>query len=230
MRLKYLFWVKNIMRPHNFYFPSIDYIMNLQEVSNLLNIDFTAMELQSGFKKLSKNQYYSTPFNFVVKLTNGDVHPHGDRQGERHKWMVVSSHQAVIILLQQHIWHFHNQGYAGTNICGTIKLFHQIYISYGQGLVIDHINHRKTDNRFENLKVCTYKQNSRNMKKRAETLTTGVCVQLCGSCNYVVSYINSNEKQLKKYYNVDKFGAEECMRQAIQQRKEWEREFHYSSS
>ena len=43
--------------------------MNLQEVSNLLSIDFSAMELQSGFKKLSKNQYYSTPFNFVVKLT-----------------------------------------------------------------------------------------------------------------------------------------------------------------
>jgi len=94
--------------------------MNLQEVSNLLSIDFSAMELQSGFKKLSKNQYYSTPFNFVVKLTNGD------------KWMIVSSHQAVINLLQSHIWHCHNQGYAGTNIGGTIKLFHQMYIRYGQ--------------------------------------------------------------------------------------------------
>ncbi len=52
-----LFWVKNIMRaPIIFIFPSIDYIMNLQEVSSLLNIDFTAMELQSGFNKLSKNQ------------------------------------------------------------------------------------------------------------------------------------------------------------------------------
>jgi hypothetical protein len=68
------------------------------------------------------------------------------------------------------------------------------------------------------------------MKKRAETLTTGVCFQLCGSCNYVVSYINSNEKQLKKYYNIDKFGVTECMRQAIEQRKLWERQFHYSAS
>ena len=194
--------------------------MNLQEVSNLLSIDFTAMELQSGFNKLSKNQYYSTPFNFVVKLTNGD------------KWMVVSSHQAVIILLQQHIWHCHNQGYAGTNIGGKIKLFHQLYIRYGQGLVIDHINHLKTDNRFDNLKVCTYKQNSRNFKKRAETLTTGVCVQMCGSINYVVSFINDNQKQIKKYYNVDKLGMEQCMRLAIEQRKLilWERQYHYSSS
>ena len=204
------------MRPYNFYFPSIDYIMNLQEVSNLLNIDFTAMELQSGFNKLSKNQYYITPNNFVVKLSNND------------KWMIVSSHQAVINLLQSHIWHCHNQGYAGTNIRGTIKLFHQMYIRYGQGLVIDHMNHHKCDNRFENLKVCTYQQNSRNMKKRAETLTTGVCMQICGTTNYVVSYINSNEKQIKKYYNIDKFGAEECMRLAINQRKFWERQFGYS--
>ena len=176
----------------NFYFPNLMYIeiMNLQEISQQLNIDFSAMDLQSGFNKLSKNQYYSTPNNFIVKLSNND------------KWMIVSSHQAAINLLQSHIWHCHNQGYAGTNIGGTIKLFHQLYMRYGHKLVVDHINNRKTDNRFENLRICTYKQNSRNMKKRAETLTTGVCVQLCGSCNYVVSYINSNEKQLKKYYNI----------------------------
>ncbi len=66
------------------------------------------------------------------------------------------------------------------------------------------------------------------MKKRAETLTTGVCMQICGTTNYVDSYINSIEKQIKKYYNIDKFGEEECMRLAINQRKFWERQFGYS--
>ena len=61
--------------------------MNLQQISQLLNIDFSEMKLQSGFKKLSKNQYYITPDNFVVKLSNGD------------NWMIVSSHMAVINLL-----------------------------------------------------------------------------------------------------------------------------------
>jgi hypothetical protein len=88
----------------------------------------------------------------------------------------------------------------------------------------------KTDNRFDNLKVCTYKQNSRNFKKRAETATTGVCVQMCGTINYVVSFINDNQKQIKKYYNVDKFGMEQCMRLAIDQRKAWERTYNYCSS
>ena len=192
--------------------------MNLQQVSQLLNIDFSEMKLQSGFNKLSKNQYYIIPDCFIVKLSNND------------KWMIVCNHQQVINLLQNHVWHFHNQGYSGTNIGGKIKLFHQMYIRYGQGLVIDHINHLKTDNRFDNLKVCTYKQNSRNLKKRAETLTTGVCVQMCGSINYVVSFINSNEKQIKKYYNVDKLGMKQSMRLAIDQRKTWERTYDYCSS
>ena len=158
------------MRPHKKYFLSIDIYrnMNLQEVSNLLSIDFSEMKLKSGFNKLSKNQYYIIPDCFIVKLSNNN------------KWMIVCNHQQVINLLQKHIWHSHIQGYPGTNICESIKLFHQMYIRYGQGLVIDHINHHKTDNRFDNLRVCTYKQNSRNLKKRSETLTTGVCVQMCG--------------------------------------------------
>ena len=115
---------------------------------------------------------------------------------------------AVINLLQAHIWHCHTQGYAGTNIGGTITLFHQMYIRYGQGLVTDHMNHHKCDNRFENLKMCTYQQTSRNMKKRAETLTTGVCMQMCGTTNYVVSYINSNETQINSYVIIIMFYME----------------------
>ena len=41
--------------------------MNLQEVSNLLSIDFTAMELQSGFNKLSKNQI-TTSHQIILSL------------------------------------------------------------------------------------------------------------------------------------------------------------------
>ena len=62
--------------------------MNLQQISQLLNIDFSEMKLQSGFNKLSKNQYYITPNNFVVKLSNND------------KYMIVCNHQQVINLIQ----------------------------------------------------------------------------------------------------------------------------------
>ena len=43
--------------------------------------------------------------------------------------------------------------------------------------------------------------------------------------NYVVSFINDNQKQIKKYYNIYKLGMEQCMRFAIDQRREWENEF-----
>ena len=58
------------------YFLGIDY-MNLQQISQLLNIDFSEMKLQSGFKKLSKNQYYIIPDCFIVKLSKNDERSDG---------------------------------------------------------------------------------------------------------------------------------------------------------
>ncbi len=173
MRLEYSIFLRHLSRivPYFGKIFSKLYVyiekMNLQQISQLLNIDFSEMKLQSGFNKLSKNQYYIIPDFFIVKLSNNGWLSASAGGPSGGKWMIVCNHQQVINLLQQHIWHFHNQGYAGTNIGGKIKLFHQLYIRYGQGLVIDHINHLKTDNRFDNLKVCTYKQNSRNFKKKS---------------------------------------------------------------
>ena len=53
---------------------------------------------------------------------------------------------------------------------------------------------------------------------------------MCGSINYVVSFINSNVKQIKNQYNIDKLGMEQCMSLAINQRKTWEQQYHYCSS
>ena len=96
--------------------------MNLQQISQLLNIDFSEMKLQSGFNKLSKNQYYIIPDCFIVKLSNND------------KWMIVCNHQQVINLLQKHIWHSHIQGYAGTNINGSINYFIKCILDMHKGL------------------------------------------------------------------------------------------------
>lgn len=45
----------------------------------------------------------------------------------------------------------------------SIKL-HRLIMNCPKGLVVDHINHNTTDNRKQNLRVCTVQQNSENRK------------------------------------------------------------------
>jgi hypothetical protein len=71
--------------------------------------------------------------------------------------------------ISKYKWHI-SKGYAqsSVNIKGnrvTIKL-HRIITKPNKNEEIDHINHNKLDNRKENLRVCTRKQNTRNTLKR----------------------------------------------------------------
>ena len=48
-------------------------------------------------------------------------------------------------------------GYARTNIDGSSKNWHQLFLNYEDGLVADHINHKTFDNRHFNLRIVTVK-------------------------------------------------------------------------
>lgn len=57
-------------------------------------------------------------------------------------------------------------------------LMHRIIVSVPSGLEIDHINGNGCDNRRNNLRLCTHKQNVRNCKKCAKQTSSkykGVC-------------------------------------------------------
>lgn len=60
-------------------------------------------------------------------------------------------------------WHIDNAGYPGCYAEKKMVRLHRFLIpEVADGMVIDHINRNKLDNRRENLRICTQKENVRN--------------------------------------------------------------------
>lgn len=68
--------------------------------------------------------------------------------------------------LNQFRWHLNTViGYVTSWIDGKNQYIHQIIMGKKPGMVLDHINGNKLDNRRCNLRFCTTKENVRNTKK-----------------------------------------------------------------
>lgn len=82
--------------------------------------------------------------------------------------------------LSKHKWHFEAGGYAcrrarTTNGKRHIWMHREI-MECPEGMVVDHINGDKLDNRKDNLRVCTYAQNAMNRRPGERTGYRGVIV------------------------------------------------------
>lgn len=85
---------------------------------------------------------------------------------------VVQIDKEDVKIIQQYKWHLNNYGYAMTTPKkGKMILMHRLITNCPNNLVVDHINHIKTDNRKNNLKVCTQKENTQNRKEPAKGIT-----------------------------------------------------------
>jgi hypothetical protein len=67
--------------------------------------------------------------------------------------------------LSQSKWYFQHHGYATRNINGHARPMHRLIMGDPINIQVDHINGNKLDNRRENLRLCTHKENIRNQKK-----------------------------------------------------------------
>lgn len=81
---------------------------------------------------------------------------------------------ADLELVNQCKWYF-SHGYAQRNlwndgkICGKLYL-HRFLMDAKPGQFVDHINRNTLDNRRENLRFCTHRQNMQNSRKRVSIL------------------------------------------------------------
>ena len=191
---------------------------DLEVIEQFLNIDTDIKRLRPGKKKHNKNRYFYYPNQFyIVSLT-------------QNKWIVCSDDDNTRKLLRMHTWSFGHSGYAATKIKQSTKRWHQVYLTYQHPNVADHINNMKFDNRSQNFRIVSYRENARNLTKRKTNTSGKQGVRRCvvNGWSYWKAQIRDDEcNQISKHYSIAKYGEEEAKRQAINQRLEWERLYNY---
>jgi hypothetical protein len=191
----------------------------LFKIETFLDIEIGDKTLKKGKKIADKNRYYYFADQYyIVQLTRGN-------------WMLVEDCNKTRKLLRLHCWHCKTNEYPRTSTDKTSKLWHQMFLNYGIGLVADHINNKKFDNRFENLRIVTQAQNLKNMTKRISNTSGKQGVSIWTTPNskkFWKAQITDNEgKRMAKQFSVTDLGNDEAKKLAIEWRKLKETEYGY---
>lgn len=124
---------------------------------------------------ISDEEYQSPPpFDSVSTWV-----PLVDIKGLLVDWALIS--KADELKVKQHIWRKNKHGYVFNNLNQSLHVFLMGPAPPGQ--IIDHINHKKTDNRRCNLRFATHQLNSQNKAKRAGTSSQFIGVGWCKTYN-----------------------------------------------
>lgn len=123
--------------------------------------------------------------------------------------------------INQWKWHINTNGYAvrsehiaGSSEGGLIphgrhkNLFlHRVLTKTPQGMVVDHINRDKLDNRRSNLRICTHQENTFNQTvKKGSSIYKGVCWD--NRAQKWMSYIHPDKKmKFLGYFPTERWAA-----------------------
>lgn len=115
-------------------------------------------------------------------------------------------------------WCLSKTGYAVANIDGHVTKMHRYLLDMPVGVgIVDHINGNPLDNRRCNLRLCTAKENGRNLRKQvSKSNATGVRKTKCGKWQARIM-VDRKEISLGNY---------QTMEEAIMARQEGERKYY----
>ena len=187
---------------------------SLIDIELFLNIEIGDKILNDGLKKKSKNQFYRFINQYlIVKLT-------------RDKWCIVPTNEKSDDLLRKNVFSYCN-GYAHNTKNGV---FHVQLMNPEEGLVCDHINTRRYDNKFMNLRIVTQKINNQNKSISSANVSgvTGVNKTKKGNNEYYQTRItDKNNTRHQKLFSITKLGDIEAKKQAVEQRLAWKIQYNY---
>jgi hypothetical protein len=108
------------------------------------------------------------------------------------------------------------------------QYIHRLITNAPAGMVVDHENRFKWDNRVDNLVIKTQKNNMRNRSRNSNNRTgvTGV-VYIPRDNTYQARINDDTGKVLTANYGVKTHGVDGALDQATNKRKRWEEEFGY---
>lgn len=118
--------------------------------------------------------------------------------------------------VKQYKWCLNGNGYPFNNQVGFL---HRFIKDCPEDMVIDHINHNRLDNRYDNLRVCTTQQNSMNTGQRCNTSSGVTGVSYYAHRNTWEAYISINGKRKR-------LGYFKTIEEAIEARRQAEIEYY----
>lgn len=120
--------------------------------------------------------------------------------------------------IKEYCWYVNCEGKVQTSVSGKIVLLHRLIMNLtDNNYEVDHINHDRTDNRKENLRIVTHAENMKNIKTPKNNTSGRVGVQYVKKTGKWKAMIHIGDKYISKTFDT--------FEEAVEKRIELEKEY-----